>query len=60
MPYYTYADYVYFNNIVDAPKEHHNQFILNQEPYFYITSLSKLMDETWTLLPKLFVNKMVK
>ena len=36
---YTYGDYVYFNNVIDAPKEHYNKFILNKEPYFYITSL---------------------
>ena len=30
------------------------------EPYVYITSLSNFMDETLILLPKLFVNKMVK
>ena len=60
MPAYTYGDYVYFNKNIDAPKEHHNQFILNQEPDFYITSLSNFMDETLKLLPKLFVNKMVK
>ena len=28
------------------------------EPEFYITSLSKLMDETLTLLTKLFVHKL--
>ena len=60
MPDYTYVDYVYFNNNIYAPKEHHIKFILNQELDFYITSLSNLMDETLTLLPKLFVNKMVK
>ena len=36
MKAYTYVDYVYFNNIIDAPKEHHNQYIFNQEPDFYI------------------------
>ena len=60
MPTYTYGDYVYFNNIIDAPKEHHNKFILDQEPSFNITSLSNLMDEAWTLLHMLFVNKMIK
>ena len=59
-PAYTYGEYVYFNKNIDAPKEYHNQFILNQEPYLYITSLSNLMDETLTLFTKLFVNKMVK
>ena len=60
MPDYNYGDYVYFNNNIDAPKEHHNKFISNQEPDFYIKSLSNLMDETLTLLPMLFVNKVVK
>ena len=54
---YTYGDYVYFSNNIDAPKEHHNQLILNQEPYFYITSLSNLMEATLTLLPKIFLIK---
>ena len=57
---YTYSHYVYLNNSIDAHKEHHNNFILNQEPIFYITSLSNLMDEKFTLLPKLFVDKMKK
>ena len=26
--------YMYFNNSIDEPKEHHNQFVLNQEPDF--------------------------
>ena len=60
MPAYTYGNYVYLNNSIDAPKENHNQLILGQEPNFYITSLSNLMDETLKLLPKLFVNKMIK
>ena len=34
MTYYTYDDYVYFNNSIDALKVHHNKLILNQEPYF--------------------------
>ena len=60
MPDYIYGDWVYFNNIIDAPTEHNNKLILNQEPYFYITSLSKLMDETFTSLSDLFVDKMIK
>ena len=36
---YTYGHYVYFNNIIDAPKEHHNKFILNQEPFFYTITI---------------------
>ena len=43
--YYTYADYVYINNIYDTPKEHHIHSILKTHPDIYITSLSKLMDE---------------
>ena len=60
MTAFTYDDYVYFNNNIDAPKEHNNQFILNQELDLYITSLSNFMDGTLTLSPKLFVNKMVE
>ena len=56
---YTYGDYVYFNKIIDAPKEHHNKLILNQEPSFYITSQPNFMEETLKLLPKAFVNKIV-
>ena len=59
MPAYTYGYYVYFNKIIDSHKVHHNQFILNQEPYLYITSLSNLMDEIFLFLPKLFVDKMI-
>ena len=57
MPDYTYGDYVYLNKIVLSPNKHHNQFILNKEPDFYITALSNLMDETLTLLPKVFLIK---
>ena len=57
---YTYGNYVYFNKINNAPKEHHKIFILNHEPNFYITSLSKLMYDTFTSLPKLFVDEMIK
>ena len=59
MPDFTYGGYVYLNKNIDAPMEHHNQFLLNQEPDFYITSLSNLMNETLTLLHELFFNKMV-
>ena len=48
MPSYIYGEYVYIINSIDAPKQHHNQLILNQEPDLYITALSKLMDETFT------------
>ena len=30
MPYYIFGDYIYFKNNIDATKEHHNHFILNQ------------------------------
>ena len=60
MPDYTYGGYVYFNDIIDALKENRNQFILSQEPDFYTTSLSNLMDETLTLLRKFFFNKIIK
>ena len=56
---YTYADYNYFNNSIDEPKEHHNNLILNQKKYIYITSLSKLMDDTFKSLSKLFVDEMI-
>ena len=35
MPYYNCGDYVYFISIIDSPKEHHNQFILDEEPDLY-------------------------
>ena len=54
---YTYGGYVYFNTSIDSLKEHHNQLILNQEPYFYATSLSNFMDETLKFLSKLFIDK---
>ena len=60
MLYYTDGDYVYLNNNIDAPKEHHNQLTLNQELDFYITLLPNLIDETLTLFTNLFVNKMEK
>ena len=60
MPSYTYGDYVYINNKYDAPEEHHIQSILKTHPDIYITSLSKLMDESLQYLPKLFVDKMIK
>ena len=60
MPAYAYDDYLNLNNSIDSPKEHRNQFIFNQEPYFCITLLSNLMDEKLTFLPKVFVNKMIK
>ena len=43
MESYTYGDYVYVKNMTDIPNGHNNNFILNQIPYMYITSLLKLM-----------------
>ena len=60
MPSYKYGDYVYINNIYDAPKEHHIHSIFKTYPDIYMTSLSKLMDESFQDLPKLFVDKMIK
>ena len=60
MPSNTYGDYVYFDNNFDTPKEHHNNFILNHKPGFNMRSLSKLIDDTFTSLPKLFVDEMIK
>ena len=57
MPYYPYGDYVYINNENDAPEEHHVQPILKIKPDIYITSLSKLMYESFKDFPKLFVDK---
>ena len=56
MPGYTYSDYVYFNTSIDAPKDHNNILILNKKQNIYITSLLKLMDDTFTSLPKFFVD----
>ena len=60
MPDYTYGDYIYLNNSIDAPKENHNHFILNQKPIFNIISLSKLVDDIFTSLTKLFVDEIIK
>ena len=60
MPDYTYGDYVYFKNTTGTQNEHHNHFILNQMPYFHITSPFKFMDDIFELLKKLFVDEMLK
>ena len=60
IPDYTYGVYVYFICSIDELKEHHDNLILNQEPNFYITSLSKLMDDTFTSFPRLFVDEMIE
>ena len=48
------------NKNVDTPKEHPNNFILNQKLDVYITSLSKLMNDIFTSLPNLSVYEMIK
>ena len=60
MPDYTYGDCVYFNKNIDTPNEHHNHFIVNQIPDFYITSPPKLIDDTFTSFPELFFDEMIK
>ena len=57
MKYYTYNDYFCFDNMTDTSNEHHNNLIINQIPYHHITSLFKLMDDIFELLPNLFVDK---
>ena len=57
MPEYAYGDNVYFKNNIDTHNEHHNHLILNHIPDFYITSPSKLRDDKFTSLPKLFLIK---
>ena len=59
MPAYNYGGYIYFNKNMDKPKEHHNHFILDQKPYFYIKSLPNLMDDIFTSLSKLFFDEMI-
>ena len=60
MKAYNYGEYVYFNNSIDAPEEHHDRLILNQKPKLYITSLSKLMANSFTSLLKSFVDEIQK
>ena len=58
MPNYAYGDNVYFKSITDKPNEHHNHFILNQIPYFHITSPFKLCDDIFENFPISFADKM--
>ena len=51
---YTYGDYVYINKKYYAPEEHKIKSIFKTQPDIYKTSLSKLMDESFQHLPKLF------
>ena len=60
MPAYNYGDCVYFKNMDDTPNEHYNNFILNQIPYFHITSLLNLCGYMFESLPNLFLDKMIK
>ena len=57
---FTYCDYVYFNNNIDTTNEHYNHFILNHIPHFYITSLTKILDNTFPSFPELFVDDIIK
>ena len=60
MSAYTYGDFVYLNKENNATEEHHIKSIFKTKTNIYITSLSKLMDETLKYLPHLFVDKMIK
>ena len=51
---------MYINNESDAPEENRIHSILKTHPDIYITSLSKLVDESLQDLPKLFVDKNIK
>ena len=51
---------MYINNKNDTPGEYHIQSIFKTQPDIYITSLSKLMDESLKYLPELFFDKMIK
>ena len=51
---------MYINNRYDAPEENNINSILKTHPNIYITSLSKLVDESLQDSPKLFVDKMIK
>ena len=57
---YKYGDYIYFKNMTYTPNEYHNNSKLNQISDFHITSPSKLMDDIFESLPKLFVDRMQK
>ena len=57
---YTYGGYVYFKNMTDTPNEHHNYSILNQIPYFNMTSPFKIIYDIFESLSKLFVDEMQK
>ena len=60
MKAYNYGEYVYFNNSIYAPEEHHDRLILNQKIKLYIKSLSKLMANSFTSLLKSFVDEIQK
>ena len=57
---YTYEYNVHINTIYNEPEENHINSILKTHPNIYIISFSKLMDESWQYLTKLFVDKMIK
>ena len=45
MEAYNWGDCGFFDKMNDTPNEHQNNFILNQIPDLYITSMFKLMDD---------------
>ena len=59
MPDFTSGNYVYFKDNEEVPKSHHRVFILNQGSDFYITPPLKLLEESLSSLPKLFVKKLL-
>ena len=60
MTAYTYADYVYYNNMTEITNKHNNHFISNQIQDMYITRPLKFMDKIFESLPNLFVDRMLK
>ena len=59
MPEFTFVDYVYFKENEKKPKIHHKNFILDQEPYFTITSELSLLENKLKSLTTLFVKSLV-
>ena len=60
IPSYTYVYCVYINKEYVAPEQHNIQSLFKTPSDMYITSLSKLMDESLQDLPKLFVHEIIK
>ena len=55
MPDYTSGDHFYFNNMTDEPEIRYIDFILDNIHYMYITSLLKILEETFVSFPKIIV-----